>query len=621
MGSGKYLIKSRTKWIRVLLIVVVALFLLRGINMDRDRPSFGISLYDTVDEGIYAALSLDMYNNGGLSKGDYPLEGCGYTEPLMQTIVLNNALVYGMLHLIGDNYYALRLPMLIQGLIILLIILQYATKLISRRKTDPRWGIAAFVLVAVLLLTDFHYLMASVTFESSITRGLFLLLIWLVFRQKNMKTFWQFFWASLLSVISIFFVYLTNVFLVIPGVALIIYTFIKRGKKEGWHSFLGYGVGGISGMIPAELYYLLVWDSEAVMKALQVVTDFTGNDGANYTGNYSISLFNGFWLSAAKNLEHLFGNQNFFFNPLLAALFIFAIVYLTVKMRKNYRPEQCFVVFAAIGFTLQTMLSADFAERKFMVIYPILVVGLLEFVTEMPAVVQWAKSNIWKFVAVVMISGVTSAVCYLASYDLRKNRSMYYIPFEENNGFLWWFVTRMGLLVMLLFAVAGLLAILVVAIPQLRNHQWKQMWKAIFVFGTMALLVGICTNTYMSLRYYYTYNRYADRAICAKVDEVVGDNYMLGAYGLVFSFYNDAKVVYGDIETTSKYMDHSEIQFYFDYGHVDNQAYMDYYAPHDFYTWKKIVEMPRSITSSFGLEDCTEGIYIKTMKIEENGYG
>lgn len=619
MATGKYLKKSRPTWIYILLIIAVAVFLLRGINMDRDRPSFGISLYDTVDEGIYAELALDLYNTGGLNKGDYPLEDCGYTEPLMQTIVLNNALVYGLLHLIGDNYYALRLPMLIQGLAILLIVFWYCIKRIREDRECSGWVKAATVITAVLLLTDFHFLMASVTFESSITRGLFLLLIWLVLRKENTQTFWKFFWVSLLSVISIFFVYLTNVFLVIPGIALIVYTFIKRGKKKGWQSFWGYGIGGIIGMIPAELYYILVWDSEAVMKALQVVGAFTGASDQNFNGNYRISLFDGFFQSAAKNLEHLFGAQNFFFNPLLPALFLFALGYLAVKMKKNYKPEHCFIVFCAVGFTVQTMLAADFAERKFIVLYPVLILALFELLSDMPTVIQWAKNRRWRFSGSVVSCGIFSAICYLCSYDLRKNQSMYYVPYEEEAGFLWHFVTRMGLVVMILLVIAGLLAMVFILIPRLCHFHRKVKQRILVTLVTLALLVGIGTNTYMATRFYYTHDSYTDQAICKAVDETVGNNYMVGAYGLIFSFYNDAKVVCGSIEVTSRLMDYDEVQFYFDYGHVDYQWYMDIYAPHETYTWRKIVDMPRSITSSFGLEECTEGIYEKVTK-EEMGY-
>lgn len=582
--------------------------------MDRDRPSFGIGMYDSIDEGIYANMALDVYNNGGLSKGDYPLAECGYTEPLMQTIVLNNVLIYGAMRLLGDNYYALRLPTLLQAAAIFGIVLWYGLTTIEKDPKNRKWAVAGTGLAAVLLLTDFHFLMASVTFESSISRALFLVLIWLVLRRKNGTTFWKYFWTAFLSVISIFFVYLTNVFLVIPGIALIIYAFCKQGKKEGIRALIGYGAGGIVGMIPAELYYIIVWGSGAVQKALQVISDFAGSGDGNYNGNYSFAsnLMDFFW-SSLRNLMHLFGAQPFFFGAILAVLFFDALIFQGVESVRKNRPEACFILFAVIGYTLQTMAAADFAERKIITIYPLLMLALFEMVCALPEIFSWAEAHRWAAFGVGLLSMVVGAGCYVSGYVLRRFGSAYDVAYNANGYFLWRLVTRTGLAALVLGALVVLILFLRAVVPAGQQKAVKTRNACVSLMAA-ALAVGVAMNGYMGLKYYYTYDHYNDKATCYAVRDIVGDQYMVGAYGLVFSFYNDAKVVYGDIEGTGRLMDYDEVQYYFDYAHVDNQVYMDYYAPNEVYTWQKIAELPRGLTTSFGLENCAEGIYKKVRK-------
>ena len=63
-------IKLNNKRINTLYILamlcLIIIFLLRFLKLDIDLPSYGISYYMPIDEGLYSKMSLSLYNLGSL---------------------------------------------------------------------------------------------------------------------------------------------------------------------------------------------------------------------------------------------------------------------------------------------------------------------------------------------------------------------------------------------------------------------------------------------------------------------------------------------------------------------------------------------------------------------------
>ena len=146
--------------------------------------------------------------------------------------------------------------LLLLGLVLLQLRKRYG------RKTMPElWGILGLVLVMSM---HFYFYLSSRTVEPSTLRMLFaqlIMLVWLVLQKKPRICF---FLMGLCITTSVFLVYITNVFLYLAVVLLLIMIW----ATEGWQRFLQcvvwFTLGSLVLLAAAEVYYYTVWGTSAL---------------------------------------------------------------------------------------------------------------------------------------------------------------------------------------------------------------------------------------------------------------------------------------------------------------------------------------------------------------------
>ena len=150
------------------------------------------------------------------------------TSQHVRTNIVGNILVYIGLLILGDNYWGFRIGSVLCGGVIFFLS-GAIMKEIGRRngmKEETVRGLTMAVLVYMLI--DFPFLIASRTVETSLYRMLFVVLTIFVFFQVK-DVFKKFMLMGGVIILSIFGVYVTNVFL---GLALVI-TMAAYGLKYG----------------------------------------------------------------------------------------------------------------------------------------------------------------------------------------------------------------------------------------------------------------------------------------------------------------------------------------------------------------------------------------------------
>lgn len=206
INKGYKQISSQRKIIS--LFFLLALYLLtRILYLDSDIPFWSISHYSPIDEFYYTATSFDIVE-GIHSPNGLLLSPQGSAYNLFQQTITAFSLF-----IIGDNYYGLRLPAVLAGMIVIIsffwIVLQ-------------RLGLLSAVAFSVLLISEFSFSLATRISEPTIFRmAAAALLLTHFISNPEIKIAHKYFITGFLTGLSCYFVYPTNAFLLLLGLVYI----------------------------------------------------------------------------------------------------------------------------------------------------------------------------------------------------------------------------------------------------------------------------------------------------------------------------------------------------------------------------------------------------------------
>lgn len=370
------MIQARKKSFAAAILIVLCLFSLRVLKLDVDLPGYGVGAYNPSDEGIYAFMALDQYNNGAIGSSieineDLTVEN--YTAYHCRNNVLQNLLVYGGLELLGDNYYGFRAPIVLIALLNLGLIMYAAMLLVKQYGTDyqrQRWLVVA---VGLFYTISFPYLISSRVVEPTILRFTFGLLTFCALLQiKRIPA--RFFLMGFIATLGVELVYITNVFFYIP----IFITGCIVGWKEGKKAFgkcAGFCVLGVlTAMAIGGAYYYFVWGSGFLSNAWNTFMDFT-----NVSGYTTLASANsaGMLHALLNAILKFFSSNTFLYHmPLLTAFLLYLpiAIYLIFKEKDEVLA---FCLTAVFGLLLQTWFTEDYIFRKAFLIQPFVIFALM----------------------------------------------------------------------------------------------------------------------------------------------------------------------------------------------------------------------------------------------------
>lgn len=137
------------------MIIILVYLVSRILIIDADLPNFDLSHYAPVDEFFYTYAAFDAIYGINTPDGSY----LGPEEPFMNFI--HNAMTVPTLIIFGNTYSGLRLPSVLAGLIIILVLFHLFRQ---------RFGILAGVTIAFLFVVDVGFVNASRVAETTIWR-------------------------------------------------------------------------------------------------------------------------------------------------------------------------------------------------------------------------------------------------------------------------------------------------------------------------------------------------------------------------------------------------------------------------------------------------------------------
>lgn len=537
--------KTKTNTKLLMILSLGFLFLLRLINLDADLPPWGIVNYQPMDEGQYAMMALNKINYDSL-RLDFSLENNQFlTSAHIRNNVIGNFFVYLGLLLFGDNYYGFRCSSVLVGLVnfvLFCIILRKIERKYSDLKNEKK-NRFAYITLVLLFLCDFVYTVACRVVETSIYRMLFLQLIIFAFYIFEGNEFYEskgrFFISGFLSVVSVFAVYITNIFIPVAIFFTIIFCGISKGKKYFLNGLMSFIAGCGLAYVTCDLYYNFVWGTSCIVNTMQIIKDFSGISG--YTnGNYFTPILNFF--SSNSNLY----NISFLFLVLLV------IPIVVKKIFKEKDINNFFLVSCVTALLLQTIINEDYIVRKYIIIYPIAIYLFFYFWVNNPIIEvknYFSKHKILK----IMYSIFCIFVCvFLVMYRLFFIENSTYKDFS--------IIDRCMISVQLVFLfIIGLVILFCVF------RKKKCFQNVLTSFLILVVLGCTLTNVYFSAKYIYLNDSYTEKDVMVKLGETVGDDYVYGIYSIAFTLYNDIKPVVNAHDIQGEEINEQNIRWYLDY--------------------------------------------------------
>lgn len=495
---------------KLIILILLALFSLRIIHLDLDSPTYSLLQYTRVDEGHYAMQALK-----NIMQDDMELvaqaDGGLYETWNSSASYINTVLCTLTLGLFGRNYYGLRLAALIAGLLSYVFVLGIIRG--EGEKKGQGFGQALLVAGGGMLL-NFPYLIACRFNDPGIFRILTitatLFYVWKSCKKSGEP---EYFGLGILSALCVVWGYATNIFVFVPAFILLLLEIREsrlsdsgmEGKKAVRKKIGKMGAGVIIGYL----------GGEGVLYLTQGTTFATTFFRINQTMGESRISFHPDEL--VNNILQLCMGNIFSYNCLFMFLSVVSVLYVLFSGHKKKESFRIYLAWMSIGFAAQSIFTNDTLIRKSIVIYSVLMLTVACFWTDFIH-----DRNRFEDA----LKGKKKIVCLVAAVF----------------GCLWFYIARrrLGLIeeidltdaqkgvVIGLNVVAFCLGLLVI-----RAKRWKAGVVSIFLLIAMTL-----PDTFFTFQYFKTAG-YEDKEIMTQMQDVIGNNFVLGGYPYGYCLYND----------------------------------------------------------------------------------
>lgn len=519
--------------------ILLGIFLLRIIHLDLDLPGFGIAFYQPIDEGIYSRMALNLYNSGNLySNGAYALT----TSPTFRTNVFGNIAQFLSMKLLGDNYYGFRFPYFLAALGMAVLLLKIVNMILKESQMIQKNRKIILIGAAAYIIFDFSFLMGSRVVENSILRALIVVIMiggFLKYYQHEKKCY---FIIGFCAVFSIFLVYFSNVFVMVPLLVLFLNQLIRKQFQKAKKMFIFMFLGGMSVFAYAEFYYICVWKEGALRNFFESIFSYSnriGGGGGNIFSNF-VSNTGWFW-----------GANIFFFSFILLFLMLLALFFNTVYAVKRNDEKCLFVVSFVWGLFLQSVFTSDYIERKCLSIFPVVIINVIYLMVILKET-GWHKRLFGK---IAFLTAYITGIClWVYAFFLRKHR-LYLRDFEQEDIYFLIYATLLQIIFIGFFLI----------------YVWRGVNEHFAKMAiSLAMVFYVFLNVYFTSKYVYFYNSYSEKQAMIEIGEIVGNGYVLGGYAHGYTLYNDIKPIVNYDEQIN-YM--QKINCMLDYATWENMEY------------------------------------------------
>lgn len=529
---------------RILAALLLSLvYFSRIVFLDADLPAWGVSAYQPIDEGIYATLALNMQNYGTLSPNE--VIGGQYfliTSQELFNLPLNIMTYFGMV-LFGDNYFGFRIGSVVIGYINLALLVWIITTLFEHDEKMAGYRFESAFLVAILYILSFPMYIATRTVEPSLYRMTCVLLIVVCYLKLERHLKVSSFLIGFITAVSIFLVYVTNLFIGIAVIGFLVRLFVTGRRREAV-THLQYGLLGALIGYGASILYYQGWGITPLTNSLASVFAFSGASSDGFAGNYE---FSGLISAIGNGLSFIASNPVLYSIPIIS-LFVAYAPSLSHCNSRSFADGVSTIKLMVFGLFIQTMVTEDFIVRKMIIVYPLmLVLGAAGFYLNECASVNAAggkRSKVAPIIAVVLVAYVL-----WERLEHANNMVVTTVDFSEKAKL---FIAFMGLLsfIPLLYLLKS---------KGLRRN------KAI---GISCLTLYALLNIGLISNYCILDRSYTEKTVMQEIGETVGDAYVAGDYSMGFTLYNDIKPVKNDRNELLKFLGRHPEAYFLDYSNA-----------------------------------------------------
>jgi len=509
----------------------------------------------------------------------------------MRSNILGNLLNIVSFHMFGDNYYGLRMPMVLIGFLnlsVLGIVLLELRKQYGKRTSAEMWGIIGILM---LMSHHFYFYLSSRTVEPSTLRMFFAQLTMLIWLKSKKKGKLCFFLMGICITVSVFLVYVTNVFLYLAAGLLLLLIWKNDGFKQFFQNTCAFVAGTLILFVVAEVYYYVVWDTFAVANLLASIGVFSGVSGYEITSGGILSILWGMLRGAIR----YFSSNFFLYSPALltAILLIFPVAVWSVIREKD--KDIFFLVAIPVSFLLQTMVSEDYIWRKFLVVCPFVMyltywgvlnrekIGcLINGYKEWCGNITEKNRRIGELIipGYIILSALAS-VC-VAFYRFNIIEGLGERDFASIDKLL---VLVLGCLPILIWAAFAIITLI-------KNKAFSAN-KSVLLLGGTSLLLGL-SLLFVHVWHNPTFEE-RDSMISLSEEHDLDGKYVIGDFVIGITLYNDLKpVMQPHTSYSARMIDNPELILH----HYDNlPEYLDteIFGPISMYTADKIASVPGTL--------------------------
>ena len=563
-------------------LLILGLFSFRLVNLDKDLPPWGIAFYQPIDEGAYSNMAINYKTYGTINPST---QETGGPETLLTgnflTSVLGNLLTIGGFALFGNTYYGLRIGYVVISLMNL--VLFYVTLDCLRRKYGKGSNSALTVMLAFLawMVLDFSFLVNARVAEPSSSRLLFAQLVTIVFLSGKDEGIWKYAVMGFLTTVSVFFIYITNVFLYLACGLTLLVGWIKYGNKVFWKQVGSFVAGTAVAFALAEGYYIGLFQTEAVMNTLATVMSFGSND-------VSVSAFTTVDSGAYGLLRMLltvwkqfFSANCFIYNLPVLTVFILMIPMALRLVWKDKSLDIFFLYAMVFSLLLQTIVSYDCITRKQIVVFPAVIALMYLFILRaqdigsvLRSIPCWklGKKVLPKAVSVgirVVVGALTLCVAWYTTFKCLHYRLEFFsetaADYSAGDKLT---IAVLGLLpVLIALGVLGISAVRGIVLKLQGNGNMPLVSGVLCKkLGIFLFIVLLLCNTAFAVKYVWLYDSYTERDAMIDMAEVVDGQYVFGGgFQLGYTLYNDMMPIVSTSENTAPQIQQFENSLVLDY--------------------------------------------------------
>lgn len=533
------------KLFNAILIGGMFVFLFRIVNLDCDLPPFGISYYQSIDEGLYSKMAINLYKYGSLTNtGDFVLT----MAPNYQVNIIANIVQYFFMLLLGNNYYGFRMSYVLIAFITFYLQIHICKEIIKKYNWDIAKGRLIILGLMIFIITDFSYLLMSRTVENSCFRAFSLSIAIYIFLKISPR--YKYFYLSLIGILSIFLIYYSNIIILFCAGILFINAMLKKECKRLKTMSVQYFFGISIGVVVAECYYLCIWKQEAFYTLFQAITSFSERVSIVHSQSLLEKLTDGFFLFFSSNM--------FFYS--LTFLVLSIIAFFVVSKYAIKEDDELLILLNAciIGGLLQSMLTSDWMQRKAISFYPALIVNIFfmccYFCNYKEFYVIYVERKNIKYKLSILALWFFLLVNVYKMLEIH-NTSEYFKDF----AYLDVIIVAVG------FFVQFILISFLVFIYVFTSVKIKKRYSMLLIAMT------IFVNLFFSCKYVFNNDNYSSKNTMKDIGVIVGNDYIAGPYAYGFSLYNDCKMISSEISLTIDMVE-SGINYVLDYSNGPTYA-------------------------------------------------